>query len=298
MRGATLLGLLGLFRALQASLFDDALALHEAGDHDAALGLYQDFVASTELQRDADGVSTALHNMAIIQHGRGENVLAVELVSEALRARPDPDANFLHTQGVVLRAVGRAPDAVAAFRAAVDADPTAGHAHLGLANTLHFDVADRLAGVTAPGGAAEEAPFEEFRAATADAAVHYARAVDAFDAQAAREGVGGGGGGSGGGATGAGYGPSLFNDWAIALQKAGRHADAAAVLTDATARWPADLQSRGNLAVALKELGDLAGAERHGRAASALAPGNAQVRYNLGLCLQARGDLGAAAGEW
>ena len=75
----------------------------------------------------------------------------------------------------------------------------------------------------------------------------------------------------------------LRNDWALALQKANRHKDAAAVLQEACALDPKRLQSFGNLAVALKASGDLEGAVAAGRAAAELAPTHGYVRHNLGL---------------
>jgi tetratricopeptide (TPR) repeat protein len=66
----------------------------------------------------------------------------VELLEQVIRQRPS-DARLLISLGKALRTVGRAADAVKAFRRAIRARPTCGEAWWGLANLKSFQFADK-----------------------------------------------------------------------------------------------------------------------------------------------------------
>ena len=131
------------------------------------MDLYRAFV---EASPDPSHQAEALHNMGILAHAAGSRKEALGYLGDALRLEPRV-ANFHNSHGVVLRAQGQAAAAVAAFKRAVALDPAHHHAHLALAGTLHFDVADRAGEAEGRGG---RDGWDGRRVAAAAAAEHYA----------------------------------------------------------------------------------------------------------------------------
>lgn len=318
--GARFAALLLLMGGAAPSLLDEAIEAHGHQDTAGAYAKYERVVAGFEqlavsTQASGDGAragpwALACHNMALIAHGEGDRDRALELVGRAVALDPSV-ANFHNSRGALLRAAGfsaagpaaRAAleaSAAEAYRTAVALAPGLVASYAELGHALHYGVADALAD---PGGA----DFDAHRAALTEAAQRYHDALDASaSAVAAAAAAASAADASGAGAPASGpQAPlsrsgevQLRNDLAIALQKAGRPEEAAAVLRVAALLDPGHLQTAGNLVVALKQAGDLSGAEAAGRAAVALAPGSAQVRYNHGLTYQALGRHKDAAAEW
>lgn len=212
--------------------FSDAVAIHQSGDLERAWSSYEALLAA---EPTGEPAALVLHNMATILHARGELSAAAELIERAIAQNPG-EASYRNTLGVVQRSAGDLGAAVASFEAAVAALPEMHTAHLNLANTLHFYIADNPVVVAGP--------FEERRRILESAVAHY-MAVLKIDTS--RGGGLGGPGGVHGGVMSIGERVALLNDCAIAQQKLEANHDAVESLREAAALNPRDLQSVGNL---------------------------------------------------
>lgn len=83
----------------------------------------------------APGLSDALHLLAQTHHLQDDNAEALVLVDRAIAVAP-ATAMYLGTRGIVLRALGRFDDAIAAFARALELDPRYGNAQKNLASLL------------------------------------------------------------------------------------------------------------------------------------------------------------------
>ena len=126
--------------AATTATFADAVAIHQSGDLDRAWSAYEAVLAQ-QPTGESDTAALVLHNMGTIMHARGELQTAAELIERAIYLHP-ADATYRNTLGVVQRSGGDLAGAVASFEAVVAAAPEMHAAHLNLANTLHFYLAD------------------------------------------------------------------------------------------------------------------------------------------------------------
>ncbi len=107
----------------------DCVALHQAGRLDEAIRCYRG-----ALPQDHGGIQVnRLLGLALF--ARGEPAAALDHLHAAL-ARAPADPTLLNDSGNVLRALGRRPEAVQAFRRAIAADPRFAFAHFNLADGL------------------------------------------------------------------------------------------------------------------------------------------------------------------
>ena len=109
-------------------LLKSALRLHQAGQLEAAAGLYQ-----TVLSKEPDNAN-ALHLLGLLHHQRGDHVRAVELIGRAVALRPNA-ASFHANLAEAYRSLGQCERAIGSCRAAIVLRPELMEAHnnLGLA---------------------------------------------------------------------------------------------------------------------------------------------------------------------
>ncbi len=105
------------------------MALHQAGNLDAAAAVYQDILDIVPACADA------LHLMGLIDHQRGSHEEAITKISQAIKI--DPKVALYHTNlGRVLRAFGQDGEAVTAYREALVLAPDQADVHSDLAAAL------------------------------------------------------------------------------------------------------------------------------------------------------------------
>ncbi len=107
-------------------LMTDAVAAFQASRLEEAESLLQRILKSHPRLPDA------LHLLGLVVHVKGDNTRAVDLIAQAIEGAGD-NPLFHHNQGIVLRALGRLPEAEAAQRRALDLQPDHAEAcnHLG-----------------------------------------------------------------------------------------------------------------------------------------------------------------------
>jgi prepilin-type N-terminal cleavage/methylation domain-containing protein len=113
------------------SSFDAALCLHQAGRIGAAMAAYRRVIA------EAPGHADAHHLLGIIALGQGLHGDAVELLTVAVRVRPD-SAQYAKSLGLALAAAGDPHAATAAFVQAIRLRPNYPEAYLGLGSALRL----------------------------------------------------------------------------------------------------------------------------------------------------------------
>lgn len=112
-----------------AQQLNAAVARHQAGDLEAARGIYQDILKEHPDQADA------LHLLGVLRDQQGAHAEAVELISRAIALSPG-EASFHGNLGTALLAMQRDADAEAAYRQAIRLDPAYAEGHYNLANLL------------------------------------------------------------------------------------------------------------------------------------------------------------------
>ena len=256
-----------------ASLFQAALAHHEAGRTAAAEALYRAI-----LVRDPEHVES-LHLLGLItaQHGDPETGAAMIRRAMALVPGQAPHHNSL---AIAYGRLGRPRDALRAYQAAVALRPASAELHNNLATALrdlgrleeaisHYrlaaefapgvaDIWYNLANALADGGGDAETCFRRalaLRPAFTDALANYGR-------------------------------------WLMTL---GRWADAETPLTEAARLAPGAAPVWSNLGITLAERDRVAEAEACYRRALAADPGFAVAHYNLGCLLLGQGRTDEAA---
>jgi tetratricopeptide (TPR) repeat protein len=106
-----------------------AVQQHQAGRLAGAEGLYRRL-----LQRDP-GNADALHLLGVVTHQKGRPDLAIELISQAIRAN-SVEASFHANLGVAYQELGRWDEAIACYRTGIALRPQQPEAHNGLGNAL------------------------------------------------------------------------------------------------------------------------------------------------------------------
>lgn len=99
-----------------AALFDRAFSLHQAGQWEAAQGLYEQLL---NVQPDH---AHAVHSLGVIAHTRGRHPDAVHLFRRAIDLKGD-EAVFYHSLGQSLRAQGAATEAKSMLQKAAAINP-------------------------------------------------------------------------------------------------------------------------------------------------------------------------------
>ena len=111
------------------SLFEQGLALHQAGQLEAARALYE------QALREDPGHFDASHLLGVILVQAGEAPAGVALIERAVAARPNEVA-ALSNLGWALAEAGRLDEAVAAYDRALEFDPGYAPGHFNRANAL------------------------------------------------------------------------------------------------------------------------------------------------------------------
>ena len=218
----------------------------------------------------------ALHHLSVMHHEAGENERALALVDEAGAVDgigTEQLSNLGNTRGVLLRAMRRHAAARAAFADALASNWENKHAHVNLANLLHYNIYD----------AASASGAELAAEAISSATRHYRAALDIDARRGGRRADQ----------------VELLNDFAIALVKDGRVKEAVSAVAEAAAIDPASTQSQSNLAIMLKD----AGAPTHecvaaARRALELQPSNGDLHHNLAHMMHHGGELDGAVAHW
>ena len=130
-------------QAAFATLLQEAIASHQAGDLDGAERLYGEVLQLQVAQPDA------LHFLGVLHHQRGRSEAGVELIRSAIKITPrHPDAH--NNLGNIHKECGRLREAEACYRRALECGPT------------HHNALSNLAVVLE----AQERPEEAFQAYT------------------------------------------------------------------------------------------------------------------------------------
>jgi tetratricopeptide (TPR) repeat protein len=118
-----------------AGTMQEALRLHERGDTQGALRLYQAILA-----QEPDH-PTAQHFVGVIYYQRGDPAAALPLLEHSVTRQPE-EPEFHNNLGLALVALDRESEAIAHYRAALALKPEHAVAwnNLGLAHQLHNDV--------------------------------------------------------------------------------------------------------------------------------------------------------------
>lgn len=111
------------------SSLHQAIALHQAGDLDAAEALYREILAGEPEQADA------LHLLGLVQYARGNGVAALELIRHAIASAP-ANAVYHFNLGNVCRDLGDPDAAIRAYEAAIERQPEEVDYHYNLAELL------------------------------------------------------------------------------------------------------------------------------------------------------------------
>ena len=256
-------------RAARLRTVRAGFAHHRAGRLERAEALYR-----SVLQKDPDDAN-ALHLLGVIAYQQDDAGAALRLIERALPRLPEL-ADLHLNYGNALRAVGRLPEAVAAYRRALALKPDYGMAHNNLAAALN-DQEEFAAGLASAERAAALIP--EFfgvyvnRAAAlmglerfgeAEAPLRCALELDPTCAQ-------------------------THCDLGWVLARLGRHDEAIARLNRAAALDPDDATPLFALGATLNSKKDLAGSEAALRRAVALAPKYAAAWHELGSVLRSLG---------
>lgn len=256
----------------------------------------------------------ALHIVALASFHRRELDTALAQIEKALGVRRDM-ADAFNTHGMILRALGRQPEAAEAFGKAAKLNPKSREAHYNLGNCLQdlgrlpaaverYDAALRLDPAMLMAwnnrglalrrlgrGAEAVASFGEAIGRAAGFAPAYVNRGDALAAL-----------GRGGEAI-ADYDRAIalkpnFAEAhcgrANALMEQGETAAALAGYDRALALAPGFFQAQMGRGIALAALGRPVEAEEWMRRATALEPGSAEAQYNLGKLLRGQGRLAEA----
>ena len=110
---------------------DRALRHHAAGRLPEAGRLYQRILLADPHQ------PVALHMFGVIAHQRGNNEVAVDLISKALAAQPDY-ADAHSNLGAVFQSLGKLDEAAASYEKALAIRPDFAEAHYNLGNVLRL----------------------------------------------------------------------------------------------------------------------------------------------------------------
>jgi predicted TPR repeat methyltransferase len=106
-----------------------AIALHQAGDLDAAEDLYRGILAREPEQADA------LHLLGLVQYAKGDAASGVALIKRAIASAP-ANAVYHFNLGNVCRDLGDADAAIGAYEAAIELQPEEVDYHYNLAELL------------------------------------------------------------------------------------------------------------------------------------------------------------------
>jgi predicted TPR repeat methyltransferase len=106
-----------------------AIALHQAGDLDAAESLYREILVREPGQADA------LHLLGLVQYARGDGGTAVDLIRRAI-ARAPGNGVYHFNLGNVCRELGDPDAALRAYEAAIELQPEEVDYHYNLAELL------------------------------------------------------------------------------------------------------------------------------------------------------------------
>lgn len=99
-----------------ASLFQRATKLHQAGDLTEARALYEQVLAAAPTH------FKSLHRLALLAHQAGDAAAALSAIDRALQVDSRHAASHM-LRGAALEALGRLPEAVAAFDLVIQIDP-------------------------------------------------------------------------------------------------------------------------------------------------------------------------------
>ncbi len=254
-------------------LMRESLALHQAGQLDAAWAGYRKVLAIAPQRADAWYLS------GLIDQARSHLARARESMTEALGLEPD-NVLFAVGLGVVQQLLADLPAAEASYRQALALHPEHVEARNNLANVLkdqgkHGEAAEQyrlaLQSVDNPVVCYNLANLLQEQHALDEAIAMYQRAL-------AMQPV---------------Y-PEAHANLGSALQRVGQLPEAEAQFRLAIAQRPGYAEAWNNLGNVLKEQGDARTAIGYYREAIALMPGNAGMHNNLGHVLKTVGEHAAA----
>jgi protein O-GlcNAc transferase len=217
---------------------------------------------------------------AVAKHQAGD-LAAAEAGYRAILAAKPRHVAALCNLGVLLRATGRAGDAVACYRRAIAASPDHAPAYENMGNAL-IELADFAAAEAAFLKATKLAPRSAEAFLGLGTARHRQGRLDEAAAEYERAL-----------ALKPGHPQALLNSAAI-LQTVGKLPAAAVIYRQLIAAHPRFAMAYCNLGAVLEPMGELGEAETVLRTAMALQPGYAAAMMNLGTVLQVGGDVAAA----
>lgn len=254
------------------ALFSQAVALHGAGQLEAAEQLYR------ALMQKAPRQAAIPFNLGALLQRQGRSDEAVAAFRKSLKIKPqNPDA--LNNLGVALQSLGREAEAADSFRKAIalKADAAEAHRNLGIAlrrQGLLDEAAESFAQATVlrPGHAeswGELGRTLQELERTGDAVAAYRQALALKPDWAA-----------------------VHSDLGAALEMQGRSGDAVEQCRQAIALDPELSFAYNNLGKSLEALGDLDGAETAFRRALEISPQVAEFHGNIGNIQMTRRQIG------
>ena len=254
-------------------MFDEALALHQAGRLAEAESLYSRILAVEPRHADV------LHLLGVIAHQSSRNLAAAELIGAAIAIEGRSPAYHANL-GIVLQALGRLDEAVAAYGAALGLKPDYAEAHYNLGNAWK-DLGRLEAAVDAYEAAARFSPdYAPARYNLGFVLTGLGRLNEAVAAYRAAVRVK------------PDYAEAHSNLGAV-LKSLGRPEEACIALRMALALKPDYAEAASNLGAALKDLGRFEEAIAACDVAVALRPDYAEAHYNGSFPHFLLGDLAA-----
>jgi predicted O-linked N-acetylglucosamine transferase (SPINDLY family) len=254
------------------------IALHRAGDLDAAAAVYREILAA------APGHADALHLLGLVAYRRGELDTGRQMIEQALAADPDNPV-FLANLGNVRKDLQDRAGAIECYQRALAIDPRQHGARNNLGTLLMAD-GDLDAALACFDQVIAVSP-QHARAWLNLGSVHALRGELGRAAQALAQAVA--------------LQPDLAVAWGelgLAYLALGRHADAVDALRRRAALMPADAVGHADLALALHRAGDRVAACHAYERALELDPLALEIRCNLCALLQSCCDWERLAVHW
>ncbi|WP_157134595.1 O-linked N-acetylglucosamine transferase, SPINDLY family protein [Sphingomonas sp. PAMC 26605] len=251
------------------TLIAAALAHHRAGRLIDAEVLYRQILGAQP------GHADALHLLGVVEHQRDNNMIAAELIEQAISRNGSVPA-FHNNHGNVLSRLRRYEDAAAAYRRAIQLQPEHAQAHYNLGMAMQavedHDNASR-AFQRAIALQPDHADAHAAHAITLQQQGFLDQALAAIDRAIVLSP----------------RNPARYVNRGNILRAAGRRSAAIATYRNAIALQPATPEAYNNLGLALFDQGDLEGAAVQYREAIALSPHYVDAQINLADTLR---DLG------
>lgn len=250
-------------------MLEKALAHHRAGRLAEAEAIYRQILATDSRHGDS------LHLLGMIEHQRGNNDAAVEMIQQAIASSPD-EAAYHSNLGTIFQAQGKLNDAAACIERALQLKPEWAEVHSNLGNVLQTQMKLEEAAACQERALALKPDFAEAFSNLGNirqAQGHVEKAVACYRRALALK---------------PGY-ADAHNNLGNALATLGKTVEAVAHYERALTLRPDWPQAHNNLGNALASVDRIGEATAHYHRALALKPDYASAHHNLGNILKEQG---------